>query len=199
MRRIVLWAMSTLTLLVLLFSYSTSRSSSAVVAAETRPVTTSSKTSDSTGSTSGSSSASSTDSSGQEPADDTTTDSSTSSGSSGSSGSSASSGSSGSSGSQDSTSTSSAAKTYAGDAVMTRYGNVQVQITVKAGTITAAEVLQVPWNDRHDQMINSAAVPVYNQETVSAQSAQIDVVSGATYTWDGYTQSLQSAIDQANL
>ncbi|CAN7318342.1 FMN-binding protein [Terrabacter sp. LjRoot27] len=193
MRRIVLWAMSTLTVLVLLFSYSTSRSSSAVVAAETRQVTTSSKTSDSTGSTSGSSSASSTDSSGQEPADDTA-DSGTSS--SGTSGSSSSSGSSGASGS---TGTSSAATTYAGDAVMTRYGNVQVQITVKDGKITAAEVLQVPWNDRHDQMINSAAVPVYNEETVTAQSAQIDVVSGATYTWDGYTQSLQSAIDQANL
>src|SRR6478752_2781512 len=191
MRRIVLWAMSTLTVLVLLFSYSTSRSSSAVVAAETRPVTASSKTSDSTGSTSGSSSASSTDSSGQEPADDTTTDDTTTSGTT-SSGSS-------SSGSSGSTSTSSAAKTYAGDAVMTRYGNVQVQITVTSGKITAAEVLQVPWNDRHDQMINSAAVPVYNQEAVSAQSAQIDVVSGATYTWDGYTQSLQSAIDQANL
>ncbi|GGM80641.1 hypothetical protein GCM10009721_01350 [Terrabacter tumescens] len=82
---------------------------------------------------------------------------------------------------------------------MTRYGNVQVQITVKDGKITAAEVLQVPWNDRHDQMINSEAVPVYNQEAVAAQSARIDVVSGATYTWDGYTQSLQSAIDQANL
>ena len=187
MRRIVLWAMSTLTVLVLLFSYSTSRSSSALVAAETRTVTTTSKTSDSTGSTSGSSSASATDSSGQQPTDSTsgsTSGSGTSSGSSGSSG---------------STSTSSAAKTYAGDAVMTRYGNVQVQITVKDGKITAAEVLQVPWNDRHDQMINSAAVPVYNQEAVSAQSAQIDVVSGATYTWDGYTQSLQSAIDQANL
>jgi len=197
MRRIVLWAMSTLTVLVLLFSYSTSRSSSAVVAAETRQVTTSSKTSDSTGSASGSSSASSTDSSGQEPADDTTT-SSSSSGSSGSS-SSGSSSSGSSSGTSGSTNTSSAAKTYAGDAVMTRFGNVQVQITVQSGKITAAEVLQVPWNDRHDQMINSAAVPVYNQETVSAQSAQIDVVSGATYTWDGYTQSLQSAIDQANL
>lgn len=195
MRRIVLWAMSTLTVLVLLFSYSTSRSSSAVVAAETRQVTTSSKTSDSTGSTSGSSSASSTDSSGQEPTDDTAADDTAGSGttSSGSSGTSGSSGSSGSSG------TSSAAKTYAGDAVMTRYGNVQVQITVEDGRITAAEVLQVPWNDRHDQMINSAAVPVYNEETVTAQSAQIDVVSGATYTWDGYTQSLQSAIDQANL
>ncbi|GAA2476033.1 hypothetical protein GCM10009858_11810 [Terrabacter carboxydivorans] len=82
---------------------------------------------------------------------------------------------------------------------MTRYGNVQVQITVQGGKITAADVLQVPMNDRHDQMINSSAVPVYNQEAVSAQSAQIDVVSGATYTWDGYTQSLQSAIDQAHL
>ena len=82
---------------------------------------------------------------------------------------------------------------------MTRFGNVQVQITVQGGKITASDVLQVPWNDRHDQMINSQAVPVYNEETVDAQSAQIDVVSGATYTWEGYTQSLQSAIDQANL
>ncbi|GAA1969954.1 hypothetical protein GCM10009817_07380 [Terrabacter lapilli] len=82
---------------------------------------------------------------------------------------------------------------------MTRYGNVQVQITVKDGNITAADVLQVPMSDRHDEMINSMAVPVYNQEAVSAQSAQIDVVSGATYTWQGYTQSLQSAIDQAHL
>jgi len=166
MRRIVLWAMSTLTVLVLLFSYSTSRGSSAVVAADVRQVTTSSKTSDSTGS--GSSSSGSSDSSA----------------SSSSSGSSA---------------TSSAAKTYAGDAVSTRYGDVQVQITVTDGKITAAKVLQVPWNNGRDQMINSEAVPVYNDETVSAQSSQIDVVSGATYTWEGYTQSLQSAIDQANL
>jgi uncharacterized protein with FMN-binding domain len=191
MRRIVLWAMSTLTVLVLLFSYSTSRSSTAVVA-ETRQVTTTSKTSESTGSTSGSSAASSSDSSGQGPADDSSDPSGSSSSGSTSSGASG-------SASSGSTSTSSAAKTYAGDAVMTRFGNVQVQITVKDGTITAADVLQVPWNDRHDQMINSAAVPVYNQEAVSAQSAQIDVVSGATYTWEGYTQSLQSAIDQANI
>ena len=192
MRRIVIWAMSTLTVLVLLFSYSTSRGSSAVVAAETRTVTATGKTSDSTGSASGSSRVSATDSSGQQPNPAATTATGTTSG-----GSSVSSGSS--SGPAGSSTTSSAATTYAGDAVMTRYGNVQVQITVKDGKITAAEVLQVPWNDRHDQMINSAAVPVYNDETVAAQSAQIDVVSGATYTWDGYTQSLQSAIDQAHL
>ncbi len=195
MRRIVIWAMSTLTVLVLLFSYNTSRSSSAIVAAETRTVTATSKTSGSTGSASGSSSASATDSSGQQPNPATTTDSGTTSKTTAG----GSSGSSGSSGSAGSSNTSSAATTYAGDAVMTRYGNVQVQITVKDGKITAADVLQVPWNDRRDQMINSSAVPVYNQEAVSAQSAQIDVVSGATYTWDGYTQSLQSAIDQAHL
>jgi uncharacterized protein with FMN-binding domain len=82
---------------------------------------------------------------------------------------------------------------------MTRYGPVQVQITVANGRITAADVLQVPFTDRHDQMINSQAVPVYNSEAVAAQSAQIDVVSGATVTWEGYTQSLQSAIDAAHI
>jgi uncharacterized protein with FMN-binding domain len=182
MRRIVLWAMSTLTVLVLLFSYNTSRSSTALVAAESRQVTTTRKSSDSTGSSSGSSAASSADSAGQDPT--------------------AASGASGSSSAKSSSTTSSTsgtAKTYSGDAIMTRYGNVQVQITVKDGKITAADVLQVPMSDRHDEMINSMAVPVYNQEAVSAQSAQIDVVSGATYTWQGYTQSLQSAIDQAHL
>ncbi|GAB3876273.1 hypothetical protein GCM10028802_13900 [Terrabacter terrigena] len=82
---------------------------------------------------------------------------------------------------------------------MTRFGNVQVKITVVGGKITASEVLQVPGEDRHDQMINSRAVPVYNEEAVQAQSADIDVVSGATVTWEGYTQSLQSAIDRANI
>jgi len=187
MRRIVLWAMSTLTVLVLLFSYNTSRSSTAVVAAEARQFTTTSKSSDSSGSTSGSSSASSTDSSGQEPADsssDTTTDTTT-----GTTGDPA----------TGTTGDASATTTVDGDAVMTRFGNVQVKITVADGKITAAEVLQVPWEDRHDQMINSRAVPVYNEEAVQAQSAQIDVVSGATVTWEGYTQSLQSAIDRANI
>jgi uncharacterized protein with FMN-binding domain len=174
MRRIVLWAMSTVTVLVLLFSYSTSRSSTAVVAAETRQVVVGSAPSGTSG---GSDSAGASDTSG--PSDT--------------------SGTSGTSDTSEASAASTGAKTYAGDAVMTRFGNVQVQITVVDGTISAAEVLQVPMEDRHDQMINSRAVPVYNEETVSAQSADIDVVSGATVTWDGYTQSLQSAIDQANL
>lgn len=188
MRRIVVWAMSTLTVLVILFSYNTSRGSSALVAAETRQVTTTSKSSGGGGTASGSagSSASSAGAAGA------------AGGSSGQDAAAAA-GPSASAPSSSSAGSSSQAKTYAGDAVMTRYGNVQVQITVQDGRISAVEVLQVPMQDRHDEMINSMAVPVYNQEAVSAQSAQIDVVSGATYTWQGYTQSLQSAIDQAHL
>jgi uncharacterized protein with FMN-binding domain len=197
MRRIVIWAMSTLTVLVLLFSYSTSRTSTAVATSETRQMTSSTKQQTTTsggasGGSDGSSSTGSTDSSGGSGS----SGSSSSSGSSGSSGKSSSSGSS-SSGSGGSAST--AAKTVDGDPFGTRYGDVQVQITVSSGKITDVTVLQVPWNDRHDQMINSQAVPIYNDEAVQAQSANIDVVSGATVTWEGYTQSLQSAIDKANI
>ena len=88
--------------------------------------------------------------------------------------------------------------TVTGDAVMTRFGNVQVQITVENGTITASEVTQVPWDDRKDQEINGRAVPVLNAAAVDAQSSDIDMVSGATYTSEAYIESLQSAIDRAN-
>jgi len=60
-------------------------------------------------------------------------------------------------------------------------------------------VLQVPLNTSRDQEINSFAVPQLNQETLRAQNAQIDSVSGATYTSDGYVGSLQSALDAAHL
>ena len=65
---------------------------------------------------------------------------------------------------------------------MTRYGAVQVQITVANGKITKATVIQVPWNDPRDQEINSQAVPMLNDEVVQRQSASIDMVSGATFT-----------------
>jgi uncharacterized protein with FMN-binding domain len=87
--------------------------------------------------------------------------------------------------------------TFTGNAVNTRFGPVQVQITVSDGKITSAQAVQVPHETSRDVRINSAAVPVLIQETLQAQSAQIDTVSGATYTSDGYAQSLQSAIDAA--
>jgi uncharacterized protein with FMN-binding domain len=88
--------------------------------------------------------------------------------------------------------------TFTGDAADTRYGPVQVQITVSAGKITAVHVLQAPQESGRDIRINSEAVPILNQEAVQAQSAQVDTVSGATYTSEGYVQSLQSAIDAAH-
>ncbi|WP_377272626.1 FMN-binding protein [Peterkaempfera sp. SMS 1(5)a] len=90
-------------------------------------------------------------------------------------------------------------RSITGDVASTRYGPVQVRITVKGRKIIDVSVVQYPTEDHRDQEINSYALPVLNQEALSAQSAEIDAVSGATYTSDGYTRSLQSAIDRAGL
>lgn len=104
------------------------------------------------------------------------------------------------SGSAGSGSSSSAASgTYTGDTASTQWGPVQVRITVADGKITDATAVQYPSGNGKDQEINAYALPILAQEAVAAQSAQIDHVSGATVTSDGYVQSLQSAIDQANL
>lgn len=87
--------------------------------------------------------------------------------------------------------------TFTGDAVTTQWGVVQVQITVTDGTITAAKAVQYPDQNDKDQRINAYAVPRLNSEVTAAQSADIDAVSGATVTSNGYVQSLQSAIDAA--
>ena len=92
-----------------------------------------------------------------------------------------------------------AAVTVNGKAVDTQYGLVQVQLVVKAGRIVKAIAIDYPQNNGRDQQINSVAIPQLQAETVAAQSAQIDTVSGATYTSQGYVQSLQSALDAAHL
>ena len=86
-----------------------------------------------------------------------------------------------------------------GDTAQTRWGPVQVQVTVAGGKITDVTAVQYPNGNGRDQEINSYALPVLAKEALAAQSANIDHVSGATVTSDGYVQSLQSAIDQANL
>lgn len=146
MRRIALVGMSTLSGLVMVFSYHTSTNSAAAVAA----------TSTTSGTTSGG----------------TTSGGTTTTGSSG---------------------------TYTGDAVQTRWGIVQVQVTVANGKITKSEAVQYPNQNPRDQEINAYAVPQLNSEAVAQQSASIDSVSGATVTSNGYTTSLQSALDQAHL
>ncbi|MFI8205698.1 FMN-binding protein [Streptomyces sp. NPDC085937] len=86
--------------------------------------------------------------------------------------------------------------TVTGDAAQTQYGAVQVRLTVSGGKITKAEAVQAPKGGQSDQ-VTAGSVPKLNQAAVAAQSAEIDAVSGATYTSNGYKQSLQSALDKA--
>jgi uncharacterized protein with FMN-binding domain len=151
-RRIVLWFMSTVTAVVLLFGYHTSTSGPEANVAG------------------GSSSAFS-----------------------------AGNASSGSSASTSSGSGSGAARTVDGPVISTRWGPVQVRITTGGSTLTGVEVLQYPSGNGKDQEINDYALPILVSETMDAKSADIDMVSGATVTSDGYLQSLQAALDEAGL
>ncbi|MCX5262707.1 FMN-binding protein [Streptomyces sp. NBC_00199] len=89
-------------------------------------------------------------------------------------------------------------RTLTGDSVQTRWGPVQVRITLKDGKLTDVTAISYPQENPRDQQINSYAVPQLTREALTAQSADIDTVSGATYTSEGYRQSLQSALDSAN-
>ncbi|MFC8360974.1 FMN-binding protein [Streptomyces griseorubiginosus] len=88
-------------------------------------------------------------------------------------------------------------KTVTGDTIQTRWGPVQVRITVKDGRLTEVTAVSYPSDNPRDQEINSYALPRLRSEALQAQSANIDTVSGATYTSEGYRQSLQSALDSA--
>ena len=88
-------------------------------------------------------------------------------------------------------------RTVEGDAVQTRYGPVQLRVTLNGGRITAVSVVRVPDGSPRDQEIAGFAVPRLTQEVLAAQSADVDTVSGATYTSEGYLRSLQSALDKA--
>jgi uncharacterized protein with FMN-binding domain len=87
-------------------------------------------------------------------------------------------------------------KTVTGDSVDTAYGPVQVKVTFEGTRITAIDAVQYPTESGRDQEINAQAIPMLRQEALASQSAKIDSISGATYTSEGYIQSLQSAIDR---
>nr|WP_296773548.1 FMN-binding protein [Rhodococcus sp. (in: high G+C Gram-positive bacteria)] len=164
MRKITTWVLTTLSALVLLFSYHTSTSGptpTVILSSEsTAPATTSNVSTESDPSPSASA--------GTPPPSDTTT-------------------------------TAATPQTVTGTSVSTRFGPVRVQITITDGTITDAAAIDYPTSNGRDQQINARAVPVLEEETIEAGSADIDMVSGATYTSEGYVESLQSAIDQAHL
>ena len=77
----------------------------------------------------------------------------------------------------------------------TIYGPVQIQLTLVQNKITKVSVLQQPENTANDIRIGNFAFPKLISETLTAQSAKIDSVSGATYTSGGYIKSLQSILD----
>jgi uncharacterized protein with FMN-binding domain len=138
-RRVVLWVMSTVTVLVLLFGYPTSTSGPSVAGGQTAI----------TGSSSGTVPAS--------------------------------------------------ARTVTGPAVSTRWGPVQVEVTVDGGAITDVAVVRYPEGNRRDREINDRALPVLIADTLDVQSADVDMVTGATVTSEGYVGSLQAALDEAGL
>ena len=149
MKRIVLWFLSTLTTVVLLFGYHTSTAGPASTSVLAPPVTESSGTaSDSTSSSSASSSSS---------------------------------------------------KTYTGPSTDTRWGPVQVAITVEDGKITDVSVPVYPSGNPRDQEINAYALPILAKATLASQDGNVDMISGATVTSQGYATSLQGALDEANL
>ncbi|WP_435240396.1 FMN-binding protein [Streptomyces cucumeris] len=84
---------------------------------------------------------------------------------------------------------------FTGDVVETRRGPVQVRITLAKSRLTAVDVLE----GVHDEGPSAGAVPQLTQRALDAQSADIDAVSGATYTSQGYISSLQSALDRADV
>ena len=87
--------------------------------------------------------------------------------------------------------------TLTGSVVQTRFGPVQVQVTIACWKISAVTALQLPSDRQRSAEISGIVEPMLRSEALTAQSAQIDLISGATYTSDAYAQSLQSALDQA--
>jgi uncharacterized protein with FMN-binding domain len=90
-------------------------------------------------------------------------------------------------------------QTVEGDAISTRYGDVQVRVIVSGGRLVDVQAEQLPSDRSRSQAISSDAGPQLRNEALRAQSARINTVSGATYTSDGYAQSLQSALDRAGI
>jgi uncharacterized protein with FMN-binding domain len=87
---------------------------------------------------------------------------------------------------------------YTGQDFPNQFGDTQVKVTIAGGLITDVQAVQLPFDRPRSAEISQYASPRLHDEVLQAQSAQIDSLSGATYTSDGYAQSVQSALDQAH-
>ena len=98
-----------------------------------------------------------------------------------------------------STPASTASRTVNGADVTNRYGDVQVRVTLQGNKIVDVQALTLPSDRERSAEISDYAGPRLRQEALRAQSANIDLLSGATYTSESYQQSLQSALDKAGV
>ena len=96
------------------------------------------------------------------------------------------------------TGTATGTRTITGSTVSMPYGDVAVQITVTNGKVTDVQAVTLPARGHSGQISNYVA-PILASEALQAQSANINIISGATYTSEAYAQSLQSALDQAGI
>ena len=97
------------------------------------------------------------------------------------------------------TPTTAATKTATGNTINTQFGPVQVQVTATGGKITDVQALALPNGDPGSSQVSAYAGPQLHQQALSAQSANINGVAGASYTSQGYQQSLQSALTQLGM
>jgi uncharacterized protein with FMN-binding domain len=92
-----------------------------------------------------------------------------------------------------------ASRTVTGPVVTTRFGDVQVAVSLSGQRVTDVRAPQLPYDRARSASISQYVAPVLRSEALAAQSAQIDTISGATYTSDAYAQSLQAALTQAGI
>jgi uncharacterized protein with FMN-binding domain len=95
------------------------------------------------------------------------------------------------------TTTTSPGNIVTGPAAHNRWGEVQVRVTMSGSHIENIEALQLPGDNSHSAALSREAAPILRREALQAQSANIDLVSGATLTSESYIESLQGALDRA--
>jgi uncharacterized protein with FMN-binding domain len=87
---------------------------------------------------------------------------------------------------------------FTGSVADAYYGNVQIKVTISGGKLTTVDFLQYPKDRATSERINTQAIPYLQQEAITAQSAKIDGVSGATYTSQAFVESLSAALSSAH-
>jgi len=89
--------------------------------------------------------------------------------------------------------------TFTGSDFPNRFGDVQVKVIISNGHITDVQPIQMPQDRAQSAYISQVAGPMLHDEVIQAQSAQIDIISGATYTSQSYAQSVESALQKAHM